>query len=90
MTLSLDDLMRRRNEWHPDNGSFVLLDADDCVIRVSPMWSRDGAAYAVSWQHLGNKYSLAPVASHLFDSAEEAKAWVDAAFCEHFAWFEAA
>lgn len=88
-------LRSRRNEWFEDfNGSFVMIDSDNYLHRVSPVWiSRRSVAkaWAISWTLADDEAPIIPggwVSPSLHDTAEEAMAWVDTGLCEHFAWFE--
>ena len=93
--VALCTLRSRRNEWLKDfNGSFVMIDSDGWLHRVSPVWlSRRSVekAWAISWTNADDEAPTIPganVGQGLHDSAEEAMAWVDSGLADHFTWFE--
>lgn len=90
--LRIDDLKKRRNEWLSDGDySVAMIDAHDCVHRVSPAYMPDGPSrWLVAWVFLDNSIGLPHAASQTWATKEEAMRWVDAAFAEHFGWFDAA
>lgn len=88
----IKDLKRRRNEWLTDSDySLVMLDAADCVHRISPVWRSDCSsekAWAVSWVFLDSPFGAPNVSTSLYETKEAAQRWVDTNFCDHFEWFE--
>lgn len=87
----LEDLKRRRCEWMHDGLSRVMLDSHDCLHCVSMIWPVDGSSakrWALAWVFIDSPYGLPQIASGTWATPEDAMAWVDACFAEHFEWFE--
>jgi len=91
--ISIEDLKRRRCEWHRDSLDWIMLDSADCVHRVVGVYpdaAMSSRRWAVSWTFIESFLPGSCISSRLYETPEAAMAWVDVAFCDHFNWFEVA
>lgn len=88
--LKIDDLKRRRNEWHRDADSFCMMDAAGMVFRIRQPLT---VSFTDNWvlAMAGACDDQIPFISGIaWSTAEAAMKYVDSIIAKHFQWFEAA